>query len=242
MPAPTRGAYLRKLAALVREHEDELVKILMLEQGKIHALAKTEIEFSADYFDYMANAARVYSGDVMQSDNENENIIIARQPIGVAVGIIAWNFPFFLIARKMGPALVTGNTIVIKPSSDTPGLALAFAKLVDEVGLPAGVANFVSGRGSIIGDDLAKNPKVGIISLTGSTASGKKVMAAAANHVAKMSLELGGKAPAIVAKDADIDLAVQAILTRELITMGKFVTTLNGFMCKKMLRMSLLRK
>ena len=141
----------------------------------------------------------------MQSDNENENIIIARQPIGVAVGIIAWNFPFFLIARKMGPALVTGNTIVIKPSSDTPGLALAFAKLVDEVGLPAGVANFVSGRGSIIGDDLAKNPKVGIISLTGSTASGKKVMAAAANHVAKMSLELGGKAPAIVAKDADID-------------------------------------
>ncbi|MFK5281057.1 aldehyde dehydrogenase family protein, partial [Lacticaseibacillus paracasei] len=123
------GAYLRKLAALVREHEDELVKILMLEQGKIHALAKTEIEFSADYFDYMANAARVYSGDVMQSDNENENIIIARQPIGVAVGIIAWNFPFFLIARKMGPALVTGNTIVIKPSSDTPGLALAFAKL-----------------------------------------------------------------------------------------------------------------
>ncbi len=142
----------------------------------------------------------------------------------------------------MGPALVTGNTIVIKPSSDTPGLALAFAKLVDEVGLPAGVANFVSGRGSIIGDDLAKNPKVGIISLTGSTASGKKVMAAAANHVAKMSLELGGKAPAIVAKDADIDLAVQAILTRELITMGKFVTTLNGFMCKKMLRMSLLRK
>lgn len=211
VPAPTRGAYLRKLATLVREHEDELVKILMLEQGKIHALAKTEIEFSADYFDYMANAARVYSGDVMQSDNENENIIIAHQPIGVAVGIIAWNFPFFLIARKMGPALVTGNTIVIKPSSDTPGLALAFAKLVDEVGLPAGVVNFVSGRGSIIGDDLAKNPKVGIISLTGSTASGKKVMAAAANHVAKMSLELGGKAPAIVAKDADIDLAVQAI-------------------------------
>ncbi len=138
--------------------------------------------------------------------------MIAKQPIGVAAGILPWNFPFFLIARKMGPALVTGNTIVMKPSTDTPNLALEFAKIVDKVGIPKGVVNFVTGPGSEIGDELSRNKKIGIISLTGSVNSGKRVMAAAATHMAKVSLELGGKAPAIVCSDANIDLAVQSII------------------------------
>ncbi|GAX03917.1 lactaldehyde dehydrogenase / glycolaldehyde dehydrogenase [Secundilactobacillus pentosiphilus] len=212
VPAATRGQYLHDVAAEVRKDADHLIDMLQEEQGKIRSLATTEIMFSADYFDYMASAARTYEGEILQSDNANENIMIQKQPIGVAAGILPWNFPFFLIARKMGPALVTGNTIVMKPSSDTPNLALEFAKIVDKVGIPNGVVNFVTGPGAVVGDELSKNKKVGIISLTGSVDSGKRVMAAASTHMAKVSLELGGKAPAIVMDDADIDLAVQSII------------------------------
>ncbi|KRM59524.1 glycolaldehyde dehydrogenase [Secundilactobacillus malefermentans DSM 5705 = KCTC 3548] len=212
VPAATRGQYLHDLATEIRNQKDHLVALLQEEQGKIKSLATTEIMFSADYFDYMGSAARTYEGEILQSDNAHENIMITKQPIGVAAGILPWNFPFFLIARKMGPALVTGNTIVLKPSSDTPNLALEFAKIVDKIGIPKGVVNFVSGPGSVVGDELSHNKKIGIISLTGSVGSGKRVMAAAATHMAKVSLELGGKAPAIVCSDADIDLAVQSII------------------------------
>lgn len=203
---------MTKLANALRAHAETFIDLLIREQGKVYNLAETEVNFSADYLDYMAAAGRTYEGEIVQSDNANENIMIAKQPIGVAVGILAWNFPLFLIVRKLAPALVTGNTIVIKPSSETPQVALEFAKLVAAVDLPHGVANFITGRGSVIGEALTANSKVGIISLTGSVNSGKQVMATAANHVAKVSLELGGKAPAIVAKDADLDLAVQAIV------------------------------
>ncbi|WP_461214793.1 aldehyde dehydrogenase [Lacticaseibacillus sp. GG6-2] len=212
LPAPTRGKYLAELARELRAHADTFIDLLIREQGKIHGLAETEVTFSADYLDYMAAAGRMYEGEVVQSDNPAENIMIAKQPIGVAVGILAWNFPLFLIVRKLAPALVTGNAIVLKPSSETPMIALEFAKLVDAVGIPAGVVSVIPGSGSSIGSALSANPAVGIISLTGSVNSGKKVMATAANHVAKVSLELGGKAPAIVAKDADLDMAVQAIV------------------------------
>lgn len=212
VPAAKRGAYLHAVADEIRKNKDHFAEMLQEEQGKIKSLAMTEILFSADYFDYMGSASRTYEGEILQSDNPNENILIAKQPIGVAAGILPWNFPFFLIARKMGPALVTGNTIVLKPSSDTPNLALEFAKTVEKVGIPKGVVNIISGRGSIVGDELTKNNKVGIISLTGATSSGIRVMNAAATHLAKVSLELGGKAPGIICSDADIDFAVQSII------------------------------
>ncbi|MFC6289828.1 aldehyde dehydrogenase [Levilactobacillus angrenensis] len=212
VPAATRGQYLHDVATEIRKDSKHLIEMLQEEQGKIKSLATTEILFSADYFDYMASASRTYEGEILQSDNPNENIMIAKQPIGVAAGILPWNFPFFLIARKMGPALVTGNTIVMKPSTDTPNLGLEFAKIVEKVGIPKGVVNIITGPGSVIGDELSRNKKIGIISLTGSVNSGKRVMEAAATHMAKVSLELGGKAPAIVCKDADIDLAVQSII------------------------------
>lgn len=212
VPAATRGQYLHEIANEIREHKDLFAEMLQEEQGKIKSLAMTEILFSADYFDYMGSASRTYEGEILQSDNRNENIMIAKQPIGVAAGILPWNFPFFLIARKMGPALVTGNTIVLKPSSDTPNLALEFAKTVEKVGIPKGVVNIISGRGGVVGDELTKNHKIGIISLTGSTKSGKRVMEGASEHLAKVSLELGGKAPGIICSDADIDFAVQSII------------------------------
>ena len=144
-----------------------------------------------------------------------------KQPIGVAGGILPWNFPFFLIARKVSPALVTGNTIVVKPSQQTPINAYVFAEIVKASGLPAGVFNMVPGKGSVVGQALAANPKVGIISLTGSVPAGQKIMETAAKNITKVSLELGGKAPVIVMDDADLDLAVKAIVASRVINTGQ---------------------
>lgn len=212
VPASTRGSYLHKLAEEIRKDPEPWINNLQVEQGKIRSLAETEVNFTADYFDYMAAAGRTYKGEVIQSDNKDETILLKRMPIGVIAGILPWNFPFFLIARKLAPALVTGNTIVLKPSSDTPIGALQFAKLVDKVGIPAGVVNFVTGPGSVVGNELSKNPKIGMASLTGSVGAGKRIMAAAADHIGEVSLELGGDAPAIVCDDADLDEAVSDII------------------------------
>lgn len=221
VPAPTRATYLTKLAQLLRDNEDHLARTISEEQGKVMPLSRTEVNFTADYLDYMAASARTYEGEIVQSDRQNENIFIFKEPVGVVAGFLPWNFPFFLIARKAAPALVTGNTIVIKPSSETPNNAIEFAKLVDQLDLPKGVFNVVTGRGSVVGDELAGSDKISLVSLTGSVNAGISVMEAAAKNVTKVSLELGGKAPAIVAKDADIDLAVEAIVQSRVINTGQ---------------------
>ncbi|WP_419767832.1 aldehyde dehydrogenase [Arcobacter sp.] len=211
LPAVERGNYLRKIAQKIRENSDMLAKTITEEQGKVLGLAEVEVNFTADYLDYMAEWARRYEGEIIQSDRPNENIFLFKLPIGVATGVLPWNFPFFLIARKLAPALLTGNTIVIKPSGETPNNAFEFAKLVDEIDLPKGVFNLVSGSGSTVGNELAANEKVGIVSFTGSVPTGVKIMEAASKNVTKVSLELGGKAPAIVMADANLDIAVEAI-------------------------------
>jgi lactaldehyde dehydrogenase/glycolaldehyde dehydrogenase len=221
LPAIRRAGYLREIATLVRHNRESLARVITEEQGKILSLAQVEVDFSADYLDYMAEFARRYEGEIIQSDRPGENILLYKMPIGVIAGILPWNFPFFLIVRKMGPALVTGNTIVIKPSSETPNNAFEFARLVSQSGLPKGVFNLVSGSGSVIGNALASHPKVGMVSLTGSVEGGVAVMHGAADNVTKVSLELGGKAPAIVMGDADIELAVKAIRASRIINTGQ---------------------
>lgn len=220
-PAIERAKYLREIANLIRKNASFLTDVLMAEQGKIRALASIEINFTADYMDYMAEWARRYEGEIIQSDRANEHIYLYKSAIGVVSGILPWNFPFFLIARKMAPALVTGNTIVIKPSSDTPNNAFEFAKLVAQSSLPKGVFNLVAGKGSVVGTELASNENIGMVSLTGSVEAGVKVMQAAAKNIIKVSLELGGKAPAIVCKDADINLAVEAIKASRICNNGQ---------------------
>jgi lactaldehyde dehydrogenase/glycolaldehyde dehydrogenase len=221
LPAIRRAGHLREIAALIRVHRESLARVITEEQGKILSLAQVEVDFSADYLDYMAEFARRYEGEIIQSDRPGENILLYKAPIGVIAGILPWNFPFFLIVRKMAPALVTGNTIVIKPSSETPNNAFEFARLVAQSSLPRGVFNLVSGSGSVVGNALASHPKVGMVSLTGSVEGGVAVMRAAAENVTKVSLELGGKAPAIVMADADIDLAVSAIRASRIINTGQ---------------------
>lgn len=221
LPAIARANHLRELANLIRANAKHLTDVLMAEQGKVRALAEIEINFTADYIDYTAEWARRYEGEIIQSDRPNENIYLYRTAIGVVSGILPWNFPFFLIARKLAPALLTGNTIVIKPSSQTPNNAFEFAKLVEKSSLPKGVFNLVAGSGAVVGNELSSNENIGIVSLTGSVDAGIKVMQAAAKNIIKVSLELGGKAPAIVCKDADIDLAVKAIKASRICNNGQ---------------------
>lgn len=221
LPAIERAVYLREIAQAIRADREHLARTITEEQGKILSLAEVEVDFSADYIDYMAEFARRYEGEIIQSDRRGENILLYKHPIGVIAGILPWNFPFFLIVRKMAPALITGNTIVIKPSSETPNNAFEFAKIVAKSSLPKGVFNLVSGKGSIVGNGLARHPKVGMVSLTGSVEGGIAVMRAAADNVTKVSLELGGKAPAIVMQDADLDLAVKSIRASRIINTGQ---------------------
>ena len=211
-PAAERAEYLKKFAQGIRDRENEFIEIIMREQGKTRNWASIEVGATIGYFDYMASFARHIEGEIIQSDNRGETILLSKKPIGVVAGILPWNFPFFLIARKAGAALIAGCSIVIKPAQLTPENCCAFAEIVDAAGLPAGLFNVVTGKGSVIGNELAGSPKIDIVSVTGSVGAGESIMKAAANNITKVSLELGGKAPVIVFPDADLELAAQAIL------------------------------
>lgn len=221
LPAIERAGYLRRISARIRDRADEIARVISEEQGKILGLATVEAHFTANYIDYMAEWARRIEGEIVQSDRPGENIFVFRQPMGVVAGILPWNFPFFLIARKMAPALITGNTIVIKPSEETPNNAALFAKILTETDLPEGVFNLVYGRGGTTGRALTLHEDVKMLSFTGSVETGSKIMIDAARNITKLNLELGGKAPAIVAADADLDLAARAVKQSRVLNTGQ---------------------
>lgn len=221
LPAVERGKYLRLIANGIRERADEIARTITEEMGKTLALSLVEVNFTADYLDYMAEWARRYEGEIIQSDRPNEHIFLYKKAIGVTTGILPWNFPFFLVARKTAPALVTGNTIVIKPSEDAPNNAILFAEIVHKIGLPKGVFNVVTGFGNEVGPELSSNERVGMVSFTGSQLAGHKVMEAASKNIVKVNLELGGKAPAIVLDDADLELAATAVVNSRVINSGQ---------------------
>lgn len=216
-----RVAYLKQFAALIRENRVHLAKTLASEQAKILPLAQVEVDVTAEYFDYYAGWARIYSGEIINSDDPRENIFQFWKPIGVVAGICPWNFPFFVMARKVAPTLLAGCTTVIKPSSNTPATTFEFARLVSTLDLPGGVLNIISGGGSSLGRSLVLHPDVDMVSLTGSVGAGQQILRDSAEKVMKTSLELGGKAPAIIFPDADIDLAVKAVTDSRLIFSGQ---------------------
>ena len=220
-PAIERAKALRTIAAKIREQVEPLARVITEEQGKILDLARVEVAFTADYLDYMAEWARRIEGEILESDRPGETILLFRQPIGVIAGILPWNFPFFLIARKAAPALVTGNTIAIKPSEETPHNAVKFCELLADTDVPKGLINVVHGRGATAGKALAGSRRIGMVSFTGSVETGSAIMSLAAPNITKLNLELGGKAPAIVMADADIDLAVRAIKASRVINSGQ---------------------
>ena len=220
-PANERAAPLRAMAAAIRADIPRLANIVAMEQGKVAALAQMEVWVTAEYLEYMAEWARRIEGEVISSDRPGEHMYLYRRPLGVVAAITPWNFPFFMIARKVAPALITGNAIVVKPSEETPYCAQAFAEIAAKAGLPEGIFNLVGGRGMQTGEALVRHRDVDMISFTGSSAAGSRIMATAAANLTKVNLELGGKAPAIVLEDADIDLAVAVLKASKALNSGQ---------------------
>jgi lactaldehyde dehydrogenase/glycolaldehyde dehydrogenase len=215
LPPVARGQLLKDLARLILENRERLARQVIAEQGKPLQEARGEIESAALYLSYAAEEARRITGDIIPSDNTDEQIWIQRVAHGVVIGLTAWNYPAALMCRKMGPALIAGNTIVIKSHEGTPTTALEIAQLSAQVGFPPGVINVVSGTGEGVGRALVRHPLARLITLTGSVRAGKDIFRNAAEDLKILRLELGGKAPFIVAEDADIGAAVRAaVLSR----------------------------
>ncbi|MDO4533968.1 MAG: aldehyde dehydrogenase [Coriobacteriia bacterium] len=221
VPPIERANYLMELVRMIQERQEVFARINTEEMGKPLAQSMDEAGWLAAYLQYFAAQARHMLGEIIPSDRPNENILLYKMPIGVAAQIMPWNFPLFLIGRKVAPALIAGCTVVLKASSDCPNGAYEFAKMVSESSLPKGVINVITGSGALTGNAMAKNPKVGIVTLTGSTPAGKKVMEAAAQNVTKVSLELGGKAPVIVMNDCDLDKTIQWVYDSRIINTGQ---------------------
>ncbi|MDV2887010.1 aldehyde dehydrogenase [Alkalihalophilus pseudofirmus] len=224
VPSNERGKIVRELGDALKEERETFIRLLIEEQGKSYDLAVGEVDMAIDYFYYMSEWSRKIEGEIVPSDQTNEQIFIHKKPIGVIAGIVPWNFPVFILARKVATALIAGCTIVLKPSQQTPNTAAKFNELVHRSSLPKGVYNFVTGKGSEIGNVMASHPKVGMVTMTGGIKAGTKVMEAAAQQITKVNLELGGKAPAIVTKHADLDLAVKSIKTSRLTNSGQACT------------------
>jgi len=205
-----RSLLLLKLADALEARADELGRLESANAGKPVGIAIDEMAVCADLFRFFAGAARVMDGLAANEFVAGHTSIIRRDPIGVVASIAPWNYPLYMATWKLGPALATGNTVVLKPSIRTPLTALAFADTLAEI-FPAGVVNVISGSGSDIGDALVGHPKVRMISITGDTATGKRVAKIAADGIKRLHLELGGKAPVIVFDDADLDLAAETL-------------------------------
>ena len=207
---PERGAVLRAVAEKIKDRTEELAQLVVAEQGKTITEARGEVgDAAAGFFDYYATFERAQVGSMFAPDEPSEQLFVRSVPYGVVVGIIPWNYPAALFARKVAPAIMAGNTIVIKPHEDTPLAALALAGIIEEAGVPPGVVNVVTGAGTVVGDALVRHPITRMVSVTGSVRGGREILAAAAENITPVSLELGGKAPFVVLEDADLGAAVE---------------------------------
>jgi succinate-semialdehyde dehydrogenase/glutarate-semialdehyde dehydrogenase len=209
-PQAKRADVLRRTVELVRMHEKELATLLTKEQGKPIREAVLEIRRYGHTIEYYAGLGKNIRGGYIPQISETSYGLIIKRPIGVCGAIVPWNFPVSLMGNKLGPALLAGNTIVVKPAETTPLTDLRAVGLFYEAGLPKGVLNVVTGRGSVVGEEIVANPKVRKIGFTGSTEVGRRVMASAAAGIKRVTLELGGSDPMIVCDDANIDEAVKA--------------------------------
>jgi succinate-semialdehyde dehydrogenase/glutarate-semialdehyde dehydrogenase len=230
MTAAQRGAILYRWQALMLEHQEDLARIMTLEQGKPLAEARGEIAYAASFLHWFAEEARRAYGDVIPAARPGQHIVVMKQPVGVSAAITPWNFPAAMITRKAGAALAAGCTMVVKPAEATPYSALALAELGERAGLPAGVLNIITGAPQTIGETLTGSPLVRKLSFTGSTATGRKLMVQCARHIQKISLELGGNAPFIVFDDADLDQAVAGAMASKFRNTGQTCVCVNRFL------------
>ena len=223
-PARKRAECLREFVACIRENKDRLAELLVQEQGKLLKVAKMEVDVTCSFIEYACDWARHIEGSIVPSDNVDEHIFIHKIPRGVVVAITAWNFPLALAARKLGPALIAGNTVVLKPTTETPLATLELAELAKKAGIPDGVLNIVTGGGRTMGEALCKNTITKMVTMTGSTPAGQEIIKATAENMAHVQLELGGKAPFIVMADANLELAAEAALHSRFDNCGQVCT------------------
>lgn len=224
VPQPTRAEHVKLLIPLLEQNRDEIAQLYVKEQGKTLAEAYGEIDKSIAFIDYMTSLSMSNKGEVLQNSVENEIIQITKKPIGVTAGIVPWNAPIMVLMRKVIPAVVTGCSVVIKPSEETTLLTLKLAELFRASTIPAGLIQIVPGTGETVGTQLATHKDIQLISLTGSMRAGKSVYEHAAQTVKKVNLELGGNAPVIVTPHADIDKAVDYIVTARINNAGQVCT------------------
>jgi aldehyde dehydrogenase (NAD+) len=207
-----RGRLMRRLAAVIAERADEVAAVEVTDNGKLIREMAGQIQGLPDYYEYFAGAADKIHGETIPADRSNFFIYTVREPAGVVGAITPWNSPVLLMSWKLAPALAAGCTFVVKPAEQAPASTLEFARLVDEAGFPPGVFNVVTGLGPEAGGPLTEHPGVDKVAFTGSTATGVRVMKGAAEHLARVSLELGGKSPNIVFADADLDAAANGVV------------------------------
>jgi acyl-CoA reductase-like NAD-dependent aldehyde dehydrogenase len=224
VPAPKRGEILFRFAQLLVAHKDELTDLMTHEMGKVKAEAGGDVQEAIDMSYYMGGEGRRLFGQTTPSELRDKFNMSVRMPIGVIGVITPWNFPIAIPSWKITPALVSGNTVVFKPATDTPALGQRFVELLDEAGVPKGVVNIVHGGGGAVGDGLVRHPDVPVITLTGSRETGVTVMRNAADGLKRIHLELGGKNAIIVLDDADLDVAVDGIVWSAFGTSGQRCT------------------
>lgn len=226
--AKERAQILHRMYELMRDHQNDLARILTAEQGKPLAEATGEIAYAASFLEWFGEEAKRMYGDVIPGHAVDKRIVVQRQPVGVVALITPWNFPSAMLARKIGPALAAGCTVVCKPATQTPFSALAFGVIAERAGLPAGVLNIVTGkRAAEIGEAMTSHLSVRKLSFTGSTAVGKRLMAQCADGMKRVSLELGGNAPFIVFDDADLDAAVEGAIASKYRNTGQTCVCAN---------------
>lgn len=224
LPAQRRAEFVAALADKLEENAEEYARMITQEQGKLLDDARGEVAGSVGFFRYAAESARRIEGEIVTSENENEQIWFQRVPYGVTVGLLAWNYPLALAARKLGNALVTGNTMVVMPPADTPLTVLKFGELIEQVGFPKGVVSIISGLGAEVGDELVRNPITKLVTLTGSSEVGSILYRSASENITALNLELGGKAPFIVMDDVDVDEVVEIAVNTGYANCGQICT------------------
>ncbi|WP_020396963.1 NAD-dependent succinate-semialdehyde dehydrogenase [Thiolinea disciformis] len=226
--AKERAVIMRRWFELIMANQEDLAQLMTAEQGKPLAEARGEVAYGASFVEWFAEEAKRVYGDVIPSPANDKRLVVLKQPIGVVAAITPWNFPIAMITRKCAPAIAAGCTVVIKPSELTPLCAFALAELAQQAGLPAGVLNVITTQDAAsVGNELTSNPVVRKLSFTGSTAVGKKLTAACAATMKKVSMELGGNAPFLVFDDADLDAAVAGAMASKYRNAGQTCVCAN---------------
>nr|WP_273694086.1 NAD-dependent succinate-semialdehyde dehydrogenase [Buttiauxella sp. S19-1] len=225
--AASRAKILHRWVSLIQENTEDLARLITSEGGKPLAEARGEVNYAASFISWFAEEAKRVDGVLLQPTNPDQRFIVSKQPVGVCAAITPWNFPAAMITRKVAPALAAGCAIIVKPAEQTPLTALALAKLAELAGLPKTLLQVITGDAKEIGGELCRNATVRKLSFTGSTETGRLLMAQCAPTIKKLSLELGGNAPVIVFDDADLGLAVKGIMASKFRNSGQTCVCAN---------------